>query len=150
MEQDARTHTHTHTNQTQAVTQSCTQNASSQADGDSKWPTVGRVCVCVCVWEQSRVFCVDWEVGSVPVTDPYRRQIKTALFSWGERQIEGTEALRLHHNSPMPPSWTSTGELAALRLAWCCIHTTSAEWKTGKSLHFLTLENSPQLGHCLP
>lgn len=69
-------------NQTQAVTQSCIQNAFSQADGDSKWPTVGRVCTCLCVWDQKRVFSVDWDVGSIPMTDLYKRQIKPALFWW--------------------------------------------------------------------
>lgn len=87
--------------------------------------------LCVYVWEQSRVFCVDWEVGSVPVTDPDRRQIKTALFSRGERQ---TEASRLHPSSPRPPYWRSTGEQSA-------------------ALHILTEQNIRSLlqdGYCQP
>lgn len=101
------THIHTHTHKPNTGRHSklhtkCLQSGRRRFKMADSWS-----CVCVCVWEQSGVFCVDWEVGSVPVTDPYRRQIKTALFSWGERQIEGTEALRLHHNSPVPPSWRS-------------------------------------------
>lgn len=134
-------HTHKHTNQTRDVTQSCSQNASSQADGDSKWPTVGwRVCVCVCTgWGEhsARVFCVDWDAGSVPVTDPYRRQIKTALFSWGERQSEGREAVRLHHDSPVAPSWRLTRELIGFNQDWCCIHVGSL-WRRGTPSEMLT------------
>lgn len=68
---------------------------------DSRKP----VCVCVCVWERRRVFPVDWDVGSIPMTDPYRRQIKTAVFWWGSRR-------RLHQDPPRPPSRASASRLS--------------------------------------
>lgn len=98
------------------------------------------VCVCVCTgWGEhsARVFCVDWDAGSVPVTDPYRRQIKTALFSWGERQSEGREAVRLHHDSPVAPSWRLTRELIGFNQDWCCIHVGSP-WRRGTPSEMLT------------
>lgn len=43
------------------------------------------------VWDPRRVFSVDWDVGSIPMTDPYRRQIKPALF-WGKQADRGCMA----------------------------------------------------------
>lgn len=48
------THTENTRSEPRPSVKSCAQNASSQADADSKWPTVGRARV----WEQSGVFCV--------------------------------------------------------------------------------------------
>lgn len=56
------------------------------------------LCVCVCVCGNGRVFSVDWDVGSIPMTDPCRRQIKTPLLR------KQAEAARLHQHSPRPPS----------------------------------------------
>lgn len=43
------------------------------------------------VWDPRRVFSVDWDVGSIPMTDPYRRQLKPALF-WGKQADRGCTA----------------------------------------------------------
>lgn len=138
-----KTHTHTQTHQPNTGRHSklltkCLQSGRRGFKMADSW--LACVCVCVCTgWGEhsARVFCVDWDAGSVPVTDPYRRQIKTALFSWGERQSEGREAVRLHHDSPVAPSWRLTRELIAFIQDWCCIHVGSP-WRRGTPSEMLT------------
>lgn len=74
------------------------------------WLRTHRVCVRACVplyvlvrTERPIVLC--WLAGSVPATDPYRCQIKTALFG-GRETVRGWRGFK-----PAPPrvqpSWSS-------------------------------------------
>lgn len=99
---------HTHTNQTQAVTQSCTQNASSQADGDSKWPTVGCVCACVCVGTERSVLCWlrSWQRPSVGSIQTSNKDCTVQLRREADRGFTGfASASQLSQAAILEVNW---------------------------------------------